>query len=156
MPDLSPSLRILRDLIAIPSVNPMGRDDLRAEIVGEQAIAEDLAERLRRLGLDAALLGADGRTSVVAEAVAPAVQLVVGNAVGGGVQQPGVQGAHGQVAGLGGQDRAAATLAHGQAREGLPGWAMEQGSRGIGICLQDRVLQGLKRSGRRWSGRWSS
>ena len=70
MPDLSPSLRILRDLIAIPSVNPMGRDDLPPEIVGEHAIAEDLAERLRRLGLDASLVGQDGRTSVIAEAVA--------------------------------------------------------------------------------------
>lgn len=70
MPDLSPSLRILRDLIAIPSVNPMGREDLPPEIVGEHAIAEDLAERLRRLGLDASLVGQDGRTSVIAEAVA--------------------------------------------------------------------------------------
>ena len=39
MKDLSPSIRHLRDLVAIPSVNPMGRDDLPAEIVGEQAIA---------------------------------------------------------------------------------------------------------------------
>jgi acetylornithine deacetylase/succinyl-diaminopimelate desuccinylase-like protein len=68
MPDLSPSIRHLRDLIAIPSVNPMGRDDLPAEITGEQAIAEHVAAELSRLGMDAALVGRGGRTSVVAEA----------------------------------------------------------------------------------------
>ena len=70
MPELSPSIRHLRDLVAIPSVNPMGRDDLPGEIVGEHAVAEHLSEKLRRLGLDAALMGEGGRTSVVAEAVA--------------------------------------------------------------------------------------
>jgi len=70
MPDLSPSIRHLRDLVAIPSVNPMGRDDIPAEIVGEHAVAEHLAEKLRRLGLDATLMGEGGRTSVVAEAMA--------------------------------------------------------------------------------------
>jgi acetylornithine deacetylase/succinyl-diaminopimelate desuccinylase-like protein len=70
MADLSPSIRHLRDLIAIPSVNPMGRDDLPAEIIGEQAIAEHVAAELSRLGLDAALVGRGGRTSVIAEASA--------------------------------------------------------------------------------------
>lgn len=68
MKDLSPCIRTLRDLIAIPSVNPMGRDDLPAEIVGEQAVAEHVAGLLGQLGMDAALLGRGGRTSVVAEA----------------------------------------------------------------------------------------
>jgi acetylornithine deacetylase len=68
MATLSPSIRHLRDLIAIPSVNPMGRDDLSAEITGEQAIAEHVAAELTRLGMDAALVGRGGRTSVVAEA----------------------------------------------------------------------------------------
>jgi len=66
----SPVIRILRDLVAIPSVNPMGREDLPPEIVGEQALAEHVAARLERLGLDTALLGQGGRTSVIAEAVA--------------------------------------------------------------------------------------
>ena len=70
MADLSPSIRHLRDLIAIPSVNPMGRDDMPAEITGEQAVAEHVANKLSRLGLDASLVGRAGRTSVVAEAVA--------------------------------------------------------------------------------------
>jgi acetylornithine deacetylase len=68
MHGLSPGIRHLRDLVAIPSVNPMGRDDLPAEIVGEQAVAEHVAAQLSRLGLDAALVGHGGRTSVVAEA----------------------------------------------------------------------------------------
>ena len=70
MAELSPSIRHLRDLVAIPSVNPMGREDLPAEITGEQAIAEHVAAELSRLGLDAALVGRGGRTSVVAEASA--------------------------------------------------------------------------------------
>jgi len=70
MKALSPVIRILRDLVAIPSVNPMGREDLPPEIVGERALAEHVAARLGRLGLDTALLGQGARTSVVAEAVA--------------------------------------------------------------------------------------
>ena len=69
MQDRSPSIRMLRDLIAIPSVNPMGRTDLPPEIVGEQAVAEHVAHLLKGLGMDAELVGRDGRTSVVAEAV---------------------------------------------------------------------------------------
>lgn len=64
----APCIRHLRDLIAIPSVNPMGREDLPAEIVGEQAVAEHVATALGRLGMDAVLLGRNGRTSVFAEA----------------------------------------------------------------------------------------
>lgn len=64
----SSSTQLLQDLVAIPSVNPMGRDDLPPEIVGEQAVAEYVAGALGRLGLDAVLVGRKGRTSVVAEA----------------------------------------------------------------------------------------
>jgi len=70
MRSLSPSIRHLRELVAIPSVNPMGRDDLPSQIVGEQAIAEHVAAVLGRLGMDAMLVGRNGRTSVVAEAIA--------------------------------------------------------------------------------------
>jgi acetylornithine deacetylase len=70
MPGLSSSLQHLRDMIAIPSVNPMGREDMPPEIVGEQAIAEHVASVLGRLGMDAELVGRGGRTSVVAEAIA--------------------------------------------------------------------------------------
>jgi len=68
MPDLSRSIRHLRDLVSIPSVNPMGRDDIPAEIVGEQRMAEHLGHVFGKLGMDAELVGHDGRTSVVAEA----------------------------------------------------------------------------------------
>ncbi len=68
MAELSPCIRHLRDLVAIPSVNPMGRDDLPAEITGEQAIAEHVSAALARLGMDTVLVGRGGRTSVVAEA----------------------------------------------------------------------------------------
>ena len=66
----SPDIQYLRDLIAIPSVNPMGRDDIPAEWVGERAIAEHLGAVLGRLGLDAAIVGDGARLSVVAEATA--------------------------------------------------------------------------------------
>jgi acetylornithine deacetylase len=54
--------------VAIPSVNPMGRDDIPGEITGERRYAEQLREQLRRLGLDAELVGDETRPSVVAEA----------------------------------------------------------------------------------------
>jgi acetylornithine deacetylase len=72
MSTLSPSIRLLRDLIAIPSVNPMGREDVPAAIAGEQRIAEFVGDALGRLGLDVALVGSGGRTSVLAEARAGA------------------------------------------------------------------------------------
>jgi len=64
-------VRFLRDYVAIPSVNPMRRDDLPAEITGERRYASHLREQLRGLGLDAELLGTGDRASVVAEATAP-------------------------------------------------------------------------------------
>ncbi len=72
MADFSPCIRHLRDMIAIPSVNPMGRDDLPVEITGEQAMAEHVARELSKLGMDSELVGRAGRTSVVAEATANA------------------------------------------------------------------------------------
>lgn len=62
------SIRLLRDLVAIPSVNPMGREDLPADMVGEQRVAEYVRAALSRIGLDARLVGSAGRTSVIAEA----------------------------------------------------------------------------------------
>ncbi len=65
---LSRAASILRDYVAIPSVNPMDRDDISPEIAGEQRYAEHVAAQLRRIGLDAELVGREGRQSVVAEA----------------------------------------------------------------------------------------
>jgi len=72
MSSFSPSIRRLRDLVAIPSVNPMGRDDLPSDMVGEQRIAEYVGGALSRMRLDVSLLGSAGRTSVIAEARAGA------------------------------------------------------------------------------------
>jgi acetylornithine deacetylase len=63
----SPCIRFLRDYVAIPSVNPMGRSDLPEDIVGETRLAEHLQAQLRRLGVDAELVGQGARRSVVAE-----------------------------------------------------------------------------------------
>ena len=68
MRGLSPSIRWLREMVAIPSVNPMGREDLPAAIVGEQRVAEFVGHELSRLGLDVSLVGTPGRQSVLAEA----------------------------------------------------------------------------------------
>ena len=68
---LRPCTRFLRDYVALPSVNPMGRDDVPPEIAGERRYAEHVRAQLARLGLDAVLVGADDRPSVVAEATAP-------------------------------------------------------------------------------------
>ena len=43
------TVEILRELVSIPSVNPMGRGDLAA--VGEARLTEHLAARLTALGL---------------------------------------------------------------------------------------------------------
>ena len=45
----APSTRYLRDYVAIPSVNPMGRSDVDAAIAFERRYAEHLREQLRRL-----------------------------------------------------------------------------------------------------------
>jgi acetylornithine deacetylase/succinyl-diaminopimelate desuccinylase-like protein len=65
-----PCIQFLRDYVAIPSVNPMRRDDIPAELTGERRYASHLREQLRRLGLDAVLVGEGERSSVIAEATA--------------------------------------------------------------------------------------
>ncbi|MFQ5698764.1 MAG: M20 family metallopeptidase [Myxococcota bacterium] len=64
--ELRAEVRNLREYVAIPSVNPMGRDDLPAEICGEGRYAEHLELQLRRLGLDVEILGPAERPSVIA------------------------------------------------------------------------------------------
>jgi len=64
-------IRYLREYIAIPSVNPMRRTDQDPAIVGERRYAEHMREQLRRLGLDAELIGDPARPSVVAHATVP-------------------------------------------------------------------------------------
>ncbi len=71
---LARAVRHLRDYVAIPSVNPMRRSDVPPEIAGERRYAEHLREQLRRLGLDAELVGGEARPSLVAEARAPAAR----------------------------------------------------------------------------------
>ncbi|MCH2184342.1 M20/M25/M40 family metallo-hydrolase, partial [Myxococcota bacterium] len=61
------TIRHLRDYVAIPSVNPMGRSDLPADWVGETRLAEFLSRQIRRLGVDAELVGEGQRQSVIAE-----------------------------------------------------------------------------------------
>jgi acetylornithine deacetylase len=67
---LAPAVRYLRDYVAIPSVNPMRRDDIDPSIAGERRYAEHLREQLRRLGIDAELTGPPERPSVIGEATA--------------------------------------------------------------------------------------
>jgi acetylornithine deacetylase len=63
-----PCLRYLRDYVSIPSVNPMGRSDCDPAVVGERRYAEHLHAQLRRIGLDAELIGDPERPTVVAQA----------------------------------------------------------------------------------------
>jgi acetylornithine deacetylase/succinyl-diaminopimelate desuccinylase-like protein len=63
----APCIRYLRDYVAIPSVNPMRRTDIGQEIAGEARYAVHPREQLRRLGLDAELVGPSERPSVLAE-----------------------------------------------------------------------------------------
>jgi len=75
----SAAVGLLRECVAIPSVNPMGRSDLPEEIVGETRLAEHLRARLRRAGVDAELVGRGARRSLVAEvrAADPAAETVL-------------------------------------------------------------------------------
>lgn len=66
---LAPGIRYLRDYVAIPSVNPMGRSDMPDSIAGERRYAEHLRGQLRGLGLDAEIFGDPERPSVIAQAV---------------------------------------------------------------------------------------
>lgn len=67
MSNWSRAVRYLRDYVAIPSVNPMGRDDLPGSILGETRLAEHLQAQLGALGIDAVRVGEGARQSVVAE-----------------------------------------------------------------------------------------
>ena len=58
----------LRDFVAIPSINPIGRTDIDARWVGEERYAECVRQVLKRLGVDAVLVGKGSRRSVVGEA----------------------------------------------------------------------------------------
>ena len=61
---------VLAELIAIPSVNPMGRSDIDARILGETRYAERVRDRLARMSIDAALVGQGDRKSVIGTASA--------------------------------------------------------------------------------------
>ncbi len=65
------SIRYLRDYIAIPSVNPMGRSDIPQTLVGEQRYADHLLNQLKQMGLDAICVGDKERPSVIAHATVP-------------------------------------------------------------------------------------
>jgi len=71
------SVRYLRDYIAIPSVNPMGRSDLPETITGERNYAEHLLAEFRRRGIDALIVGNPDRPSVIAEVRAPGAKETV-------------------------------------------------------------------------------
>ena len=60
-------LQHLQDLVAIPSVNPMGRSDLPAAITGERRCAEHVRATLARLHVDSVLVGSGDRLSVIGE-----------------------------------------------------------------------------------------
>jgi len=64
----SRAVQTLRDYIAIPSVNPMGREDVDPAVLGERRYAEHVCEQLRRLALDARVIGEGERRSVIARA----------------------------------------------------------------------------------------
>jgi succinyl-diaminopimelate desuccinylase len=64
---LSAAVRHLRDYVAIPSVNPMGRTDIDARWVGEARYAEHIHRQLSKLGVDSVLIGSDARRSVVGQ-----------------------------------------------------------------------------------------
>ena len=61
------AIEILRDLIAIPSVNPGREGQVPAAIAGESRYAAHVAAHLGRLGIDATLIGPANRQSVVGE-----------------------------------------------------------------------------------------
>lgn len=64
----SAAVQLLRDFIAIPSVNPMDRSDIPKSVAGETRYAQAVHAELVALGLDASLIGKGNRKSVIAEA----------------------------------------------------------------------------------------
>lgn len=67
----SPAVRFLRDYVAVPSVNPMGRSDLPAEVVGERRYAELVQHHLSKMSVDSKLVGSGERRSIVARVDSP-------------------------------------------------------------------------------------
>jgi acetylornithine deacetylase/succinyl-diaminopimelate desuccinylase-like protein len=63
----SAAVRYLRDYVAIPSVNPMGRTDIDAALIGEERYARCVQQQLSKLAVDSVIVGAGIRRSVVAE-----------------------------------------------------------------------------------------
>lgn len=63
----SAAVRHLRNYVAIPSVNPMGRSDIDPAWTGERRYAEFVHEQLRKLRVDSVVVGAGERRSVVGE-----------------------------------------------------------------------------------------
>jgi acetylornithine deacetylase/succinyl-diaminopimelate desuccinylase-like protein len=63
----SAAVRYLRDYVAIPSVNPLGRTDIDPALLYEDRYAERVQQQLRKLGVNAVLVGTAPRRSVVAE-----------------------------------------------------------------------------------------
>ena len=63
----SPAVRYLRDYVAIPSVNPMGRSDIDSALIGEERYARCVQHQLGKLGVDSVIVGEGIRRSVVAE-----------------------------------------------------------------------------------------
>ena len=64
----SAAVRHLRDYVAIPSVNPMGRSDIDPRWIGEERYAGHVHHQLGRLGVDSVLVGEGSRRSVVGHA----------------------------------------------------------------------------------------
>lgn len=74
----SDAVRHLRDYVAIPSVNPMGRTDIDPSWTGEARYAEFVHEQLRRLRVDSTLVGSGDRRSVVGEVrVSPSAETLM-------------------------------------------------------------------------------
>jgi acetylornithine deacetylase len=63
----SAAVRYLRDYVAIPSVNPLGRTDIDPSLLGEERYASCVQHQLGKLGVDSVLVGSGARRSVVAE-----------------------------------------------------------------------------------------
>jgi acetylornithine deacetylase len=63
----SSAVRRLRDYVAIPSINPMGREDIDPRWTGERRYAEHVLAELERLHVDGVLVGEGERRSVVGQ-----------------------------------------------------------------------------------------
>ncbi len=75
----SAAVRYLRDYVAIPSVNPMGRTDINPAWIGEERYALCVQQQLQKLRVDSVVVGQGQRRSVVAEVrcAAPSDTLLV-------------------------------------------------------------------------------